>query len=165
MTLEDIIVTNKFGNYPVLYVPGICVLERVIINNMVYMHALNHKDMTGEYLPITTEIEVLYEFKNPTIKILDVSSKFYNYFINLAHYVRATAENRLITQAFNKTVEYIIADSKGTLITNMPPASYVKILGDGSYISTGYIASENTSVGFIYIEDILYRLDLQGKVP
>ena len=65
--------------------------------------------------------------------------------------LRATAENRLITQAFNKTVEYIIADYKGTLITNMPPASYVKILGDGSYISTGYIASENMSVGFIYI--------------
>ena len=165
MTLEDIIVTNKFGNYPVLNVPGICVLERVIINNMVYMHALNHKSMTGEYLPITTEIEVLYEFENLIIKILDASSKFYGYFIHLVHYVRATAENRLITQALNKTVEYIIADSNGTLVTNRPPASYVKILGDGSYISTGYNASEIMSVGFIYMEDILYRLDLQGKVP
>lgn len=152
MTLQDIMKPNKFGTMPMLHFTFVGTAK--LVGEFVEVKLRNME--INEYLPLDTEVVVS---GNDTITIrypmLD------GYTVRLVHWLPLTPDQFLIHQAIEPIKEVCIETNVCTAWRKATESLLAGILDDGTgWIDMGYGLEPAT----FYIEDILYRLDLQGKL-
>ena len=153
MTLEDIFKPNQYGTIPIIVISGIGTVTKYSDT-----HArCQVEDRPTVYVPLTSEVTVV---TNERTNRVDVCIHFDDY-IELSQYAmyvlyvkQATAEERLIAQAIGEPYTIYVLEQEGIL--SKIPALY-KVLPNGS----GWFDGKPVTY---FIDDILYRLDLQQKL-
>lgn len=153
MTLSDIMKPNKFGTVPMLLIVGLGL--GVFENGMVRIRS-GIANISTELLPLSTEAKL---YDNSTVYVNH--PELMGYTIRLVHWVKLTPENRLIHQAIEPI--YTVHIEAETYMSNRVATEELmdKAMNDGTgWVNMGYGEEPVT----FYVEDILYRLDLQGKL-
>ena len=153
MTLEDVFQPNKFGTIPMLIIPGVG--YGVLADGYIKVTALEGKLFECTILPLDTAVTV----KGDVIRIEHSLLGSFYYYID--YLVPLTAEQYLINRAVDPIRKVLITTNQSAFTRSFEPEMLENMLDDG----TGWIqhGDETVPVTF-YVEDILYRLDLQGKL-
>lgn len=151
MTLRDLFVPNKFGTIPILWIPAVGTVSKM--NDNLAKVTLRGID---NYIDLDTDIDIKGS-KHVTVN----TEPCKNLICQIRYLVPLNAENRLILNALGiKEKLYIVSNTNAYQLERATNEylDAIKLQADGTaWNSKGIPVS-------IYIEDILYRLDLQGKL-
>lgn len=151
MTLRDLFVPNKFGTIPILWITA----AGTIIKANDNLAKVTLKGIAN-YIDLDTDIDILGS-NHVTVN----ADPYKNLTCQIKYLVPLNVENRLILNALGtKERLYILSSNSVYYLYNTTDAylTAVRLQEDGSaWNSRGEPIS-------LYIEDILYRLDLQGKL-
>lgn len=151
MTLRDLFVPNKFGTIPILWINA----SGTVIKANDNLAKVTLKGI-AKYIDLDTDIDIAGS-KHVTVN----AEPCKNLICQIRYLVPLNVENRLILNALGtKERLYIIARASVYYLYNTTDEylAAVRLQEDGSaWNSRGEPVS-------LYIEDILYRLDLQGKL-
>lgn len=153
MTLEDVFKPNQYGTIPIIVISGIGTVTKYSDT-----HArCQVKNRQTVYVPLTCEAFMNMQIVTNKICV----SIYFNEYVELSQYAmylsyvkQATAEERLIAQAIGEPYTIYVLEQDGKL--SKIPAFY-KVLPNGS----GWYDGKPVTY---YLDDILYRLDLQQKL-
>lgn len=151
MTLEEIMKPNKFGTVPMIHFVGVGL--GILKDGYVEVTISNRPT---EFLRLSTEIR-LYDSV-----YLDINHKdLKGYGTKLVHWVPLTPEQILINSAIEPLKSVYVVTERTTTTHRATDQLLAGLLNDGTgWIDFGY----GTEPATFYVEDILYRLDLQGKL-
>lgn len=151
MTLRDLFVPNKFGTIPIIEVYAI---GTVIYNPIGYADLYN--DSSHKIIDLDTCITIKHDRR---LRVLHPDIEKYN--CEYAYLIAMTPENYLVNSAI-EPIEKVKCLHDGILYEKYLTQRVLDTLhDDGS--GWAEIRAEIKPVTF-YVEDILYRLDLQGKL-
>lgn len=151
MTLRDLFVPNKFGTIPILWIPASGTVSKM--NNNLAKVILKG---IANYIDLDTDIDIAGS-NHVTVN----TDPYKNLTCQIKYLVPLNAENRLILNALETVKKLYIVSSVSVYHIEHAVDEYlaaVKLQADGTaWDGKGEPIS-------LYIEDILYRLDLQGKL-
>lgn len=151
MTLEEIMKPNKFGTVPMIHFVGVGL--GILKDGYVEVTLSNRPT---EFLRLSTEIRL---YNSDYLDINDKELKGYS--TKLVHWVPLTPEQILINSAIEPLKSVYVVTERTTTIHRATDQLLAGLLNDGTgWIDFGY----GTEPATFYVEDILYRLDLQGKL-
>ena len=156
MTLEDIMKPNKYGTMPMLHVMGVC-LYRLDGNFLKSSHHI-----IGGMLPLDTAVNVTGTSSRDN-NIFDVENPILSrYIIELVYWIPLTADQILLSKTLCPGgVDVRVELQHEILYVPLDKIDMGLLLDDGS----GWLDTDRgIEPASFYIEDILYRLDLQDKV-
>ena len=153
MTLEDVFQPNKFGTVPMLIIPGIG--YGMLDDGYVKLSVTEGRLSSSTILPLDT---VVHKTASTYVIEHELLNAYYYY---IEHLVPLTAEQYLISNAVEPIKDVIMTTDSTARILTFTTEMLENMLDDG----TGWIKyfEEMIPVTY-YVEDILYRLDLQGKL-
>ena len=153
MTLEDLMKPNKFGTVPMLIIPGIG--YGVVTDNYLKLNVADGTLAEHALIPLTTSVIALgdgYAINH---------EELIKYYYRLEYYLPLTSEQYLINNAVNGIKEILVTCSNMAYTFTTTEEKLAGRLDDGTgWMDFGYGMEPVT----YYVEDILYRLDLQGKL-
>ena len=150
MTLEDIMKPNKFGTVPSIHFVSVGMGK--LVGEYVYVTIVNS---ITEYVPLTTEIIM----SGDTVTLMH--PVLAGYTSKLVYWVPLTADQILIHNAIQPLNRVIVTTDNYTTTLKATDEVLSGLLDDGTgWVNLGY----GTEPASFYVEDILYRLDLQGKL-
>lgn len=149
MTLEDIFKPNQYGTMPIIRISDVGSIIKYSDTHAKCM-VMNREDL---YLPLKCEVAISKRLSDfVSIKYEDYP-ELARYAMYLTYLKQATAEERLIAQAIGEPYAIYVLEQDGKL---SKVSAFYKILPNGS----GWYAGKPVTY---YLDDILYRLDLQQK--
>ena len=153
MTLEDIFKPNQYGTIPIIVISGI----GTIIKYSDTHARCKVKNRPTVYVPLTCEAVTNMQIVTNKICV----SIYFNECVELSQYAmylsyvkQATIEERLIAQAIGEPYTIYVLEQDGKL---SKVSIFYKVLHNGS----GWFGGKPVTY---FIDDILYRLDLQQKL-
>ena len=153
MTLEDLMKPNKFGTVPMLIIPGVG--YGVVTDNYLKLNVAEGHLTECRLLPLTTTVGDLGD--GYTIN----HEQLIKYYYNLEYNLPLTSEQYLINNAVDGIKEILVTCSNMAYTFTATEEKLAGRLDDGTgWMDFGYGMEPVT----YYVEDILYRLDLQGKL-
>lgn len=152
MTLEDVFKPNQYGTIPIIVILGVGTVTKYsdtharcqVKNRHTVCVPLTCKAVTNMQV-ITNKVSVSIYF--------DEYVELSQYDMYLSYVKQATAEERLIAQAIGEPYAMYALDQDGKL---SKVSAFYKVLPNGS----GWYDGNPVTY---YLDDILYRLDLQQK--
>lgn len=153
MTLEDVFKPNKFGTIPIIRISGVGSIMKYSDTHAKCM-VMSREDL---YLPLKCEVVLskrLSDFEDSVSVRYEDYPELSGYVMYLTYLKQATAAERLIAQAINKPYRKFILNKVGIFSSIL---DFYEILPNG----TGWLNGEPVTY---YLDDILYRLDLQQKL-
>ena len=156
MTLGDMLVPNKFGTMPMVWIPGIGMINRYTDHIAKWTKSNGATELLDLDMPIKMSANGVH------VHMSDIRHRG---LVALKMYMQPlTAETMLIHQAIQPIKEVYLAGD-GLFLTG----DYSNLIEQDLKLNvdgTGWYMSYNETVPVVtYVEDILYRLDLQGKLP
>ena len=153
MTLEDIFKPNQYGTIPIIVISGIGTVTKYSDT-----HArCQVKNRPTVYVPLTCEAVTNMQVVTNKLSV----SIYFNECVELSQYAmylsyikQASAEERLIAQAIGEPYTIYVLEQDGKL---SKVSALYKVLPNGS----GWFDGKPV---IYYLDDILYRLDLQQKL-
>ena len=152
MTLRELLIPNKYGTTPIIDILGIGVIS---------YNPKGYAELKGVFyesamLDLDTKCEM---YDNNYVNIS--SGRIDHLTALIRHVVPLTPENYLINSAIQPITDIRYIQDGVMRVTKLTPRILDNLHDDGS----GWInvLGEPEAVTF-YIEDILYRLDLQGEL-
>ena len=144
MTLNDVFQPNKFGTMPTIAIYGVGMITK---HNEHF--AILDSGTETKLIPLTAKVT-----KNARSNSLVVEG-VESYFMHIMYLIPLTAENLLIRNAVGCNEPVLIHGYHYGLGEHSMES--IELLANG----TGWYQGHPVNV---FIEDILYRLDLQGKL-
>ena len=153
MTLEDIFKPNQYGTIPIIVIPGIGTVTKYSDTHAKCQTV----DKQTVFISLTCETTTSTDIRTNKLYVIIHSKEYeelYQYAMYVLYVKQATAEERLIAQAIGEPYTIYVLEQDGKL--SKIPALY-KVLPNGS----GWFDGKPVTY---FIDDILYRLDLQQKL-
>ena len=151
MTLRELFVPNKFGTVPMIHFVGVGL--GILKDGYVEVTISNR---STKFLNLGTEVSL---YNSSYLYINDKELKEYS--TKLVHWVPLTPEQILINSAIEPLKSVCVVTERLTTTRQATDNLLAELLIDGTgWIDIGY----GTEPATFYVEDILYRLDLQGKL-
>lgn len=151
MTLRELFVPNKFGTVPMIHFVGVGL--GILKDGYVEVTMSNR---STKFLNLGTEVRL---YNSDYLDINDKELKEYT--TKLVHWVPLTPEQILINSAIEPLKSVSVVTERLTTTRRATDNLLAGLLIDGTgWIDIGY----GTEPATFYVEDILYRLDLQGKL-
>lgn len=151
MTLRELFVPNKYGTTPILWIPTMGTVSKM--NDSLAKVSIKGFD---NFIDLNVAIEIRGS-KHVTL----TTDPYKNLTCQIKYLVPLNVENRLILNALGTKERLYIISNTSAYSLNHTLEEYLKVIKlqeDGTaWNSKGEPVS-------IYIEDILYRLDLQSKL-
>ena len=153
MTLEDLMKPNKFGTVPMLIIPGIG--YGIVNDNYLKLNVAEGNLSEHTLIPLTTSIS-----KTVTGYIIN-HEQLSKYYYRIEYNLPLTSEQYLINNAVDGIKEILVTTGNAVHTFFATEEKLAGRLDDGTgWMDFGYGLEPVT----YYVEDILYRLDLQGKL-
>lgn len=153
MTLEDLMKPNKFGTVPMLIIPGIG--YGIVTDNYLKLNVAEGHLAECRLIPLTTPVSDVGN------ECTIYHKELIKYYYNLGYYLPLTSEQYLINNAVDGIKEILVTCSDAVYTCIATEEKLAGRLDDGTgWMDFGYGMEPAT----YYVEDILYRLDLQGKL-
>lgn len=164
MLLGDLLVPNQFGNTPILHLPGNGILTvfqekyAKFINSGVLVDLNNRVRVISKPDDLDLWISIQMEDYTPEV--------FKNRYVRVMQYVLLTPEQYVINTTLNSNGPVLVSNKVTGTDSGMVSMSQImteSISSDGSCL-VAFGDDSHPMLATAFVEDILYRLDLQNKV-